>query len=190
MEDLRSELLRLLIDRSFIKSEREFTLTSGRKSRWYIDGKATTLHPRGAFLVGSLFCERLAGLDLDGVGGLTLGADPIATAIAVISGMRGQPLPAFIVRKEPKSHGTAAWIEGVLPERARVAVVDDVITTGGSIEQAIRTLHQLGHQVLLALALLDRLEGGRERLERAFDVPVEALFTIRDLDPSWEPVAP
>jgi orotate phosphoribosyltransferase len=118
------------------------------------------------------------------VGGLTLGADPIALATAITSEAAGTPIAAFVVRKEPKGHGTAGWIEGPLPPDAPVAVVDDVVTTGGSTEKALDVLAQLGHPVRKVIALVDRNEGGREAIARR-GVPFESLYTIDDFLALW-----
>ncbi len=180
-EALRAELLALLREKSY--EERPVTLASGRKSNFYVDGKQTALHPRGAYLVGRLFAERLAGFGrVDAVGGPTLGADPLATATSLVTGLEGPGLPAFIVRKEPKGHGTRQWIEGArnLPEAARVVVLEDVVTTGGSSLRAIEKIESGGYRVLGVLALVDRQEGAREALA-ARGYRLEALFTKADV---------
>lgn len=176
-EALREELLHLLREKSY--RERPVTLVSGKKSNFYVDGKQTSLHPRGAYLIGRLFCERLAAFGpVDAVGGPTLGADPLATATSLVSGLSGDGLPAFIVRKEPKGHGTQSWIEGRenLADGARVVILEDVVTTGGSSLKAVARVESEGYRVLGVLALVDREEGGRETLE-ARGYRFEALFT-------------
>ena len=182
MDEREKRLLTLLRERSY--EEREVVLSSGKRSSYYIDGKQTTLHPEGAALTGELFYEkiRLSGVKVDAVGGPTLGADPIVTAILIASYRRSDPIPGFIVRKEPKKHGTKQWIEGVksLYPGASVVLVEDVMTTGGSLLKAVRVVRELGYTVALAGVLLDRLEGGREALE-AESVPFFSLFTIEDL---------
>ncbi len=182
MDDRRNRLLKLLRARSY--EEREVILTSGKKSSYYIDGKQTTLHPEGAYLVGELFYEKIrsAGAKVDAVGGPTLGADPIVTAIIIASYRHDDFVPGFIVRKEPKGHGTKQWIEGAksLKPGASVVLVEDVMTTGGSLLKAIRIVQEMGYTVALAGVLLDRLEGGREAL-KAEAVPFFSLFTIEDL---------
>ncbi len=180
-ETMREELLRLLREKSY--EERPVTLASGRKSNFYVDGKQTALHPRGAYLIGRLFLERLGVFgEVEAVGGPTLGADPLATATSLVSGLEGAPLPAFIVRKEPKGHGTQSWIEGKknLRPGARVVLLEDVVTTGGSSLTAVSRVEQEGFEVLGVLALLDRQEGGRETLE-ARGYRFEALFTKEDV---------
>ena len=183
MNEQRKRLLTLLYERSY--ERREVVLTSGRRSSYYIDGKQTTLHPEGAYLVGELFLEVIHSLNdvkVDAVGGPTLGADPIVTAITIASYLHKDPLPGFIIRKEPKRHGTMQWIEGAksLNPGASVFLVEDVMTTGGSLLKAVRVVRELGYNVTIAGVLVDRLEGGREALE-AESVPFFSLFTIKDL---------
>jgi orotate phosphoribosyltransferase len=176
-ERMRDELLRLLVAKSY--QERPVTLASGRRSNFYVDCKQTALHPRGAYLIGRLFWERLRAFGpVDAVGGPTLGADPLATATSLVSGLEEVGVPAFIVRKEPKGHGTQSWIEGKqnLVPGARVVVLEDVVTTGGSSLLAVERVESEGYRVLGVLALVDRQEGGRETLE-ARGYRFEALFT-------------
>lgn len=181
----RDALLQLLFQRSFrYSAEPAFRLASGALSRCYLNGKLVTLDPRGATLIGRLVFHRLRKSGVQAVGGLTLGADPIALATAIASEAVGEPLAAFVVRKEPKGHGTAQWIEGPLPPGAPVAVVDDVITTGGSTEKALDVLGQLGHPVRKVIALVDRNEGGREAIARR-GVPFESLYTLDDFMALW-----
>ncbi len=179
--DLRRELLELLREKSY--QERPVTLASGRKSNFYVDGKQTALHPRGSYLIGRLFLARLAAFgQVDAVGGPTLGADPLATATSLVSGLEGAGIPAFIVRKEPKGHGTGKWVEGAnnLPAGARVVILEDVVTTGGSSLKAVERVESEGYRVLGVLALVDRQEGGREALE-ARGYRFETLFTKGDV---------
>ena len=148
----------------------DFTLSSGAKSTFYFDGKRLTYHPEGAAIVGQLVFEALRDAGVEAVGGLTMGADPIAVAVAVTSQLRGKPLAAFSVRKEVKGHGTSKAIEGALPERpAQVAVVEDVITTGASANQAIKAVEERGHRVTMVVAIVDRGPGGSAALrERGY----------------------
>jgi orotate phosphoribosyltransferase len=180
-EAMRQELLALLREKSY--EERPVTLASGRKSNFYVDGKQTALHPRGAELIGRLFFERLARFgEVDGVGGPTMGADPLATATSLVSSLEGRGVPAFIVRKEPKGHGTQSWIEGKknLRNGARVVVLEDVVTTGGSSLKAVERVEAEGYRVVGVLALVDREEGGRETLA-AKGYRFEALFTKAEI---------
>lgn len=161
----RERLLRLFVERSF--REGDFTLASGRQSRFYIDCRTTTMHAEGQALLGVVGLDVLeeAGLEPDVIGGLTMGADPIAYAIAAESWRRGRPIHAFSVRKRPKRHGTGQRIEGCFERGARTVVVEDVITTGGSALQACEAVRQEGGSVLAVLAAVDRQEGGREAIE-------------------------
>ena len=160
----------------------DFTLSSGRKSSYYLDCRMTTLDPRGALLIARLILERIRThkIQADAIGGLTLGADPIATAVAVVSGLEGKPLPAFIVRKEAKGHGTQRAIEGYDGKRgSRVIVVDDVCTTGDSILRAAEKAEEAGYEVAAAFCVVDREEGGAEIIAKRY--PFYALFTAKEL---------
>ncbi|MEO8897417.1 MAG: orotate phosphoribosyltransferase [Candidatus Dormibacter sp.] len=170
----RTELHDLLADRAFRFGD--FVLASGRRSDVYFNGKQVTLEGRGLYLVSLLILARCRELGIEAIGGLTLGADPIASGVAALSG-RDQPLRAFIVRKEVKDHGTGVLIEGPeLRSGERVMVVDDVITTGGSLLKAVDALNASGVEIVEALAVVDREEGGREAIE-ARGLRVHALFT-------------
>lgn len=179
----RARLLELLRTRAF--AEREVVLSSGQKSNFYIDCKQVSLDAEGACLIGELFHAAIDELAVDtvAVGGLTLGADPLATATSIASFRAGRPRAAFIVRKEPKGHGTGQWLEHTrLAAGARVVVLEDVITTGASTLRAIERARAGGLVVALALGLVDRLEGGREAIV-ATEVPLATLFTRRDFLP-------
>jgi orotate phosphoribosyltransferase len=160
----------------------QFTLASGRISTLYIDARLTTMSPEGLSLIGPLGFDalRAAGWRVDAVGGLTLGADPIAYAISYASALAGTPVRAFTVRKEAKAHGTGQLIEGPFRAGDRVAVVEDVITTGASALRAAEAVRSAGGQVVGVLALVDREEGGREALERA-GLEVRSLTCARDI---------
>jgi orotate phosphoribosyltransferase len=177
----RARLLELLRTLSFAK--RKVVLSSGKESNFYIDCKATALTAEGHFLIGRLFCELIQqhAPTAVGVGGLTLGADPLASAVSLTSYLSGHPLAAFIVRKEPKGHGTAAWIEGraQFADGDPVAVVEDVVTTGASTLKALERVREGGLKPLAAFALVDRLDGGREAVE-ATGAKLHTLFTRRD----------
>ncbi|MBU8896555.1 orotate phosphoribosyltransferase [Corallococcus sp. H22C18031201] len=180
----RTRLLELLTERSF--ERRRVVLSSGKESDFYIDCKRTALLAEGHFLIGRLFLDaiRREAPTAVGAGGLTLGADPLASAVALTSYLAGQPLHAFIVRKEPKGHGTGQWIEGLsaLGPGAPVAILEDVVTTGGSTLKAIERAQSEGLKVLGAFALVDRLEGGREAVE-ATGHRLTTLFTRKDFIP-------
>lgn len=174
----RQRLRALLVERAF-RDGVEVTLASGKKSNFYIDGRKVTLHPEGLLLVSRLMFSRLAGAGLTAVGGPTMGADPIAAGVCLVSQLEGAPLTAFLVRKEPKGHGAGGWIAGELGPGDRVAIVEDTMTTGGTLLKAARAAEEAGARVERVLVVVDRLdpEGGevRERL------PFEALFTVEDL---------
>ncbi|MFO1462196.1 MAG: orotate phosphoribosyltransferase [bacterium] len=178
----RLRLKELILQYSYQK--REVRLASGRMSDFYFDGKQTTLHPEGAALVGQLMGDllNLHFPEAQAVGGPTLGADPITTAIGVTSFLRGFPMPGFIVRKEPKGHGTMSWIEGSahLKPGMRVVLVEDVITTGGSILKACRAVREAGLVPLGVAVIVDREEGGREGLEQE-GLKVVSIFKKTEL---------
>jgi len=182
VSDDRRRLLSLLKEKSYEK--RKVILSSGRESDFYIDCKQTTLDAEGAVLTGRLFCEMLEkGERPEGVGGITLGADPIVTAVSLTSALRGWPIPAFIIRKEPKKHGTAQWIEGTknLLTGMKVAIVEDVVTTGASTLKAIDRALESGLSVSRVLCLVDRNEGGAQTLtERGY--LLEAMFLKEDVE--------
>src|SRR5262245_25628981 len=160
----------------------DFTLSSGKKSSYYLDCRMTTLHPQGALLIGRLILERIRtnNIRADAIGGLTLGADPIASAVAVVSAIEGTPLPAFIVRKETKGHGMQRSIEGYDGQPgARVIVVDDVCTTGESILKAAEKAEEAGYEVVATFCVVDREEGGAELIAKRY--PFYALFTAKEL---------
>jgi orotate phosphoribosyltransferase len=161
------QLVRLLATRSARRGQ--FTLASGAQSDLYIDARVTSMSPDGLALIGPLGFRALSesGWRPDSVGGLTLGADPISYAIAYASQLAGSPLRAFTVRKEAKAHGTGKLIEGPFDPVDRVAIVEDVITTGGSALKAIDAVMNAGATVVGVIALVDRGEGGRGRIEHA-----------------------
>lgn len=174
------QLIELLADRSTRRGQ--FTLASGKSSQYYIDARLTTMSPEGLVLIGQLGLTKLrqAGWNVDSVGGLTLGADPISYAISYASAGSSSPLRAFTVRKEPKTHGTGKTIEGPFRKTDRVAVIEDVITTGGSALRAIEAVRAEQGTVSGVLALVDREEGGREAIEAA-GIPVITMVTARQI---------
>lgn len=176
--DERNELMGIIRELSY--EEREVTLASGRKSNFYFDGKQTTLHKRGGLLVGKAFWDVVKTFDgpIDGVGGLTLGADPIATATSIAAALEDDEVHAFIIRKEPKGHGTGQWLEGRknLPPGSRVVIVEDVTTTGGSSIKAVERAKEEGLVVLGIITLVDREEGAQENVTAEGQV-LKAVFT-------------
>ena len=176
----RQRLLDLLAQRSFRTGR--FTLASGRESPYYVDARPTTMSAEGLALVGELGLEaiRASGWAPALVGGLTLGADPGAYAVAMASRAHPPTVDAFTVRKEPKAHGAGRRIEGPLQAGNAVAIVEDVITTGGSALTAAAAVLEAGGTVVGVLAVVDRQEGGRERIEAA-GYPVTALVALPEL---------
>ena len=184
LEADRGRLLELLRTLSF--ERRKVVLASGKESDFYVDCKRTALTAEGHVLVGRLLFDKVRRIRplVRGVGGLTLGADPIASAIALTSFLEHEPVDSFIVRKEPKGHGTGQWIEGrkTIPDGSRVVVIEDVVTTGGSALKAIERCRGEKLEPVACLALVDRMEGGREAIE-AQGVPLQALYTRKDFIP-------
>ncbi|WP_129126285.1 orotate phosphoribosyltransferase [Geomonas oryzae] len=177
----KARLKKIIIELSYEK--RNVTLASGRQSDFYFDGKQTTLHPEGGYLTGKLFFDAIKDVEgVEGVGGLTLGADPIATSTSVVSFLEGKPVPAFIIRKEPKGHGTGAWLEGRknLKPGSKVVIVEDVVTSGGSSLKAIKRAEEEGLKVLGVVTLVDREEGGRENIE-AEGYWLKSIFTKAEI---------
>jgi orotate phosphoribosyltransferase len=182
MRELKQRLKEIILEKSY--REGEFTLTSGKKSDFYIDGKQTTLHPEGAWLCGRLILEeiRKSGEDIVAVGGMTLGADPLVTAVSVVSHTENTPLPAFIIRKKAKGHGTGQYLEGLknIPAGGKVALLEDVVTTGGTLLTAIERVEAAGLAVAVIITVVDRQEGGAENLNRA-GYPLRAILTREEI---------
>ena len=179
-DDAPARLVAMLAERSARRGD--FTLASGRRSTLYVDARLTTMSPDGLALIGPTALDAIAraGWDVDAVGGLTLGADPVSYAIAYASALAGRPVRAFTVRKEAKQHGTGRLIEGPFRSGDRVVVVEDVITTGGSALRAVEAIRAAGGTVVGVLAVDDREEGGREAIEGA-GLPVVALARAADI---------
>ena len=179
--DDRNRLKQILLDKSYRKGT--FTLTSGKTSDFYIDGKQTTLSAEGAYLCGKLIFELI---DKEGsiqaVGGMTLGADPLVTAASLVSYLEKKPIPAFIVRKEAKGHGTGNYIEGLsnMTPGCTVALVEDVVTTGGTLLKVIDRVEQAGFKVGLVVTVVERQEGGTGVLADA-GYKLESIFTREEL---------
>lgn len=172
----RSRLLELFKSRAVAFGD--FTLASGKKSRFYINSKKAIFNAEAAWLLGDLLWHATRDLDIQAIGGLEVGAIPMAVAAAVRYHEEGRPLESFFVRKEAKSHGSKDRVEGLVRPGDRVVMVDDVLTTGGSVAQAIAAVEQLGAKVVAVVCIVDRLEGAAERL-KAYDY--RPLFTLRDL---------
>jgi len=180
---VRQELLAMLAEKSFKLGQ--FKLSSGGTSDYYVDCRTTTLDARGARLTGQLFLKEIQarGWRPEAIGGLTLGADPIAVATAVVSAEAGEPIHAFLVSKAEKQHGTGQRIEGFRRKGARVVIVDDVCTTGASTIQAIEAAREFGFEIVGVMCLLEREDaGGRAGAERAAaPAPFVALFTASEV---------
>jgi len=163
----------------------EFTLTSGQKSNYYLDGRLITLHAEGLRLIAEGVLETLAGIDFAAVGGMSIGADPIVGGVLTVAAERGLPLLGFLVRKAAKEHGTKRLVEGPVQPGSKVVIVDDAISTGGSALQAIDHVQELGCKVVGVVGVCDRLQGGTEAFA-ARGIPFRSLLTIRDfgIDPA------
>ncbi len=158
----------------------QFTLASGKKATYYLDGKQVTLDPAGAVLIAEGILDLLGRGPLpDAIGGMAIGADPITAAVVTMSGVRGTPILGFLVRKESKGHGTNQYVEGPVQPGQRVAIVEDVVTTGGSSLQAIERVEAYGLKVTQVVAIIDRREGGAEAFA-ARGYPFASLLAIED----------
>lgn len=178
LSNIKQKLLDLLCQLAY--REGDFVLSSGQRSSYYINGKYVTLDPLGALIIGQLILSMLPE-DTQGVGGLTLGADPIVTAVSVVSAYENRPIPALIIRKQAKGHGTMSYIEGpILDANAKVVVLEDVVTTGGSAMIAVNRLREANYQVNQIFALVDREQGGRELYQKE-GIHFESIFTISEL---------
>ncbi len=157
-------------------------LTSGKKSDYYFDCRVTALSAEGSWLIGTLFNDMLANLAISGVGGMTLGADPLVSSVTVISHIRQRPLNGLLVRKEAKGHGTGQYVEGLanFSRGDNVAMLEDVVTTGGSLLKACERIQDCGLNIAAVCAILDREEGGREAIAAA-GFNLLALYTRREL---------
>ena len=172
---MKEELLELL--KKYAYKEGNFTLSSGKRSKHYINCKPVTLSGRGLTLASLLMLKEV---DTQVVGGLTLGADPLVSGVSLVSALDGRLVNALIVRKEAKGHGTQAWIEGPeLPKGTKVTVLEDVVTTGGSAVKAAEKLRDAGYIVETVVAIVDRQEGGVEAMEKA-GLKLRSLFTLED----------
>jgi orotate phosphoribosyltransferase len=180
-EKMKQRLGEIIIIRSFKYSDNPpFTLASGKKSNYYFNCKPTTLDPEGMNLIGEVIFNMLKDSEITAAGGLTLGADPIANALSVISYQRGKPIKSFIVRKDVKDHGTKSAIEGNVTEGEKVVIIDDVITTGASTITAIQQAQHAGLIVDKVVTLIDREEGGRENILQHVK-NIESVFTRTEI---------
>ena len=183
---LRKKLLDLFCQLAY--REGDFVLSSGARSSYYINGKQVTLHPQGALAIGRILFNMLPS-DTQAVAGLTLGADPIVSAVSVVSALEGRPIAALIVRKEAKGHGTKAYIEGPsLPESAKVVVLEDVVTTGQSAMKAVTRLRDAGYTVNKIISLIDRKQGGEEYYQ-SVNLQFKSVFSITDIQERYQQIA-
>ncbi|MDP3947472.1 MAG: phosphoribosyltransferase family protein, partial [bacterium] len=168
----------------------KITLSSGKESDFYLDSRNVTLYPEGSYLVGEILFAMIkepSSPEILGVGGMTLGADPIVQSVVLTSFLKGYPLFGFIIRKEKKSHGRSLWIEGEenLPSRAKVAILEDVVTTGATTIKAIERANDAGLEVVKVFCLVDREEGGKEEINRIgyeLDSVIRRSQLLNDLD--------
>jgi len=182
---MKQELIKMICQKSFKYSDEPiFKLVSGKMSRLYVNCKPVILNPRGMFLVGHLVYEAIKDSDIDGIGGLTFGADPISIATAFTSGLKGNPINAFSIRKTQKDHGIVRWIEGDIKPGGRAVIIDDVATTGGSTIKAIERARSEGLEVIKAVILVDRQEGGLENIRKQVD-DASAIVTRDELIKEW-----
>lgn len=187
---MKNELIQLLCRKSFKYSQTPaFKLVSGRMSRFYVNCKPTTLSARGMYLTGHLMFDTLADSGASAVGGLTFGADPIAMATAFASELEGRPLNAFSIRKTQKDHGIVKWVEGDVQPGEKVVVIDDVATTGGSTIKAVERARSEGLEVVRAVILVDRQEGGLENI-RDLVPDTRAVITRDELVACWKQMMP
>ena len=183
---MKDELIEMLCYKSFEFSEEpKFKLVSGRMSQFYVNCKPTTLNARGMVLAGHLIFESVKDSRVFGIGGLTFGADPLAVATAFASEINGRPIHAFSIRKTQKDHGIVKWIEGEMPRGQRVAIIDDVATTGGSTIKAIERARSEGLEVAKAVIFVDRQEGGLENIREHVE-DVAAIITRDELVARWK----
>lgn len=180
MQNHKRRLAQLLLEKSY--REGDFVLASGKKSSYYFDCRPTALSAEGSWLIGSLFNEMLKDVAISGVGGMTIGADPLVSAVTTISWQRDRHLDGLLVRKEAKTHGTGQFVEGLhnFKEGDNVAMLEDVVTTGGSLLKACERVKDCGLNIAVTCAILDRQEGGAEAIQAA-GYNLLVLFTRQEL---------
>ena len=176
-KELKDKLLTILARQSY--KEGKFILVSGKESNFYLDGKMTSLDAEGATIISILFLRMLKD-NISSVGGISVGADPLSSGVSQVGFLLGKKLNAFYVRKEPKKHGTSKWIEGPLKASETVAILEDVVTTGGSSQKAIEKVTEFGCKVEQVLAVVDRNEGGKETFKKQ-GIDYNFLFGINEV---------
>jgi len=179
VKNMKDRLLEIIKERALFLGTRK--LASGKMSNCYIDGKLITCDPEGLYLTGKIILSMLGDEKIDAIGGMTIGADPIASSVAVLSYLENRPVRSFIVRSVQKDHGMGKLIEGHLKKGWSVVIVDDVVTTGGSVLKAIKAVEEAGGVVRKVIAIVDRLEGAKEALSEK-NIPLESIFTKADVD--------
>ncbi len=178
---MKRRLAEIILEKSFqYRDNPPFTLASGKTSNYYFNCKTTTMDPEGMYLIGNILFDMLGDADISAAGGLTLGADPIANALSLISYQKKKPIKSFVVRKDVKDHGTKKAVEGNVTTGERVVIIDDVITTGGSTIAAIEIAREAGLVIDRVIALIDREEGGRENIKKYID-RVDAVLTRSEI---------
>ncbi len=178
MNDKKTRLKEILLEKAVKFGD--FTLASGKKSNYYINGKMATLDSEGLYLTAEFMLDKLDGIDCDAVGGLTLGADPIIGAVTALAHQRGRKMIGFIVRKETKDHGTRSLVEGPLQEGMKVAIIEDVSTTGGSATKAINAAREFGCEIVKILVLVDRRQGAEDKF-REMGLAFDPIFRKEEL---------
>jgi orotate phosphoribosyltransferase len=178
MNDNKTRLKEILLEKAIKFGD--FTLASGKKSNYYINCKMATLDSEGLYLISELMLDKLEGVECDAIGGLTLGADPIIGAMTALAHKRGRKLLGFIVRKEAKDHGTKSQVEGPLGEGMKVAIIEDVATTGGSAAKAIEAARAFGCEIVKILVIVDRRQGAEENFQK-MNIPFDPIFRKEDL---------
>ncbi|MCC7420309.1 MAG: orotate phosphoribosyltransferase [Planctomycetaceae bacterium] len=173
----RPKLLTLFRERALKFGD--FTLASGKKSSYYLDGKQITLHSEGLRQVSEGLLDLLADVEFEAIGGMSIGADPIVGGVLTAAAERGRAMDGFLIRKEAKGHGTNRYVEGPVKSGARVVIIDDVVTTGGSSLQAADRIIEFGCQVVTVVGVIDRMEGGAANFA-ARNMPFRSLLTIQD----------
>lgn len=181
LNNMKEKLINILVEKSLkVAPTPTFKLASGAISDTYIDCKKTTLTAEGAYLIGNIIFDKISHLNVKKIGGLSLGADPIAEAVAYTSYLKGRPIDAFVVRKKSKEHGLQLQIEGDIREGDNVIIIDDVVTTGGSTIEAIKKAREFGLNIVKVIVLVDRQEGGKDNIVNQ-GVECEAVITKQEL---------
>ncbi len=178
IDDLKERLKKIIKEKAVVY--KEVKLSSGKKSNYYIDGKLITLSPEGIYLVSKIIFEMIKDQNIDAIGGLTIGADPIVSGVSLISFIEKKPIYAFIVRSSQKEHGMGKLIEGNIQKNWNVAIVDDVVTTGSSLLKSIEAVESYGAKIKKVICIVDRKEGASQAIEKK-GYKLDAIFTKDEL---------